>query len=78
MTQSEFYAALEEIIEAEPGSIQGHESLAELEGWDSLSVVQFIALMDKSLGSPPVPASVVAAASVADLLATVADKFERS
>jgi acyl carrier protein len=76
MTKSQFYTALEKIIEAEPGTIQGHESLAELEGWDSLSVVQFIATMDKALGSAPPPSSVVSASTVSELLATVAEKLQ--
>lgn len=66
---------IEEIVELDPGTLNGTESLSDLEGWDSLSVVAFIAATDKHLGSAPPPASVVSARTVADLISTVADKL---
>jgi acyl carrier protein len=76
MKTSEFLSLIEDIAEVEPGSLKGGELLSDVEGWDSLSVVAFIAATDKAFGSAPSPASVVSARTVADLVATVADKLK--
>lgn len=75
MTKAEFYAVIEEIVEQAPGTVQGNELLADLEGWDSLGWVAFIAAMDKRLGMAVPSKGLVEATSVADLLALVADRL---
>lgn len=75
MNTKAFLNLIEEIVELDPGTLQGDESLGNLEGWDSLSVVAFIAATDKHLGAAPPPATVVSARTVADLVAAVADKL---
>ncbi|MEN3940214.1 acyl carrier protein [Prosthecobacter sp. SYSU 5D2] len=75
MNKKEFLNLIEDIVELDRNSLSGEEKLAELEGWDSLSVVAFIAATDKHLGSPPPPASIVAAETVADLVRTVEDRL---
>jgi len=67
MKKTDFYALIEEIVEADSGTVGGQDVLSDLEGWDSLSVVQFIAVMDKKTGTTPTAAKVVAAKTVADL-----------
>ena len=47
MTPAEFYALLDEMLELEPGTLSGAERLDELENWDSLAVISFIALVDE-------------------------------
>jgi acyl carrier protein len=42
-----FLARIEQIIDAEPGSLTGGEVLKDLGGWDSLSTVQFQAFLDE-------------------------------
>jgi len=46
MTKSEFCERLEEILELEPNTIRGNEELGDLEGWDSLAKLSFIAMVD--------------------------------
>lgn len=75
MTKAGFYNILDDIIEEDPGTISGDELLADLEGWDSLSVVAFIAAMDKHLGVAVTPKKLVEAASVADLMDLVAGQI---
>ncbi len=55
MTKSAFLRKLEEIVELNPGSLKGGEKLGELEGWDSLKIVEFLAFADEefSLAIPP-------------------------
>jgi acyl carrier protein len=59
MTKQQFYAEIETILEMDPGSITGSEALSELESWDSLAVLSFMAMADTSLGVL-VPASELA------------------
>jgi len=76
MTKTEFYAILDEIVEEDPGTIQGDESLDDLQGWDSLSVVAFIAAVDKHLNATVPAKELVEAKTIGDLLALVADKID--
>jgi acyl carrier protein len=75
VTKTEFYRILDGILELAPGTIQGNERLSDLEGWDSLAVVAFIAAVDKHLHFVVAPKPLVAARSVPDLTALVADKL---
>ena len=50
MTRNNFYNLIDEIIEADPGTIKGGEQLSDLPAWDSLAVIGFIAEMAKHLG----------------------------
>jgi acyl carrier protein len=51
MRPAEFYLALDELLELPLGTIAGNESLEELETWDSLAVISFIALVDEQFGN---------------------------
>lgn len=75
MNKAKFLNLVEEIAELDPGTLKGNEPLMELEGWDSLSVVAFIAAIDKHLGATPSPVQVASAQTVADLMASVQDKL---
>jgi len=75
MTRQQFLSKLETAIEADEGSIQGTEKFAELERWDSLAVMAFIALVDEEFGVS-LPANKIASASgVEDLIGLVEDRL---
>ena len=46
MNKKEFLNKIEEIIEVEENSLTGSELLEDLEDWDSLAVMGFIAMID--------------------------------
>ena len=50
-----FLLLIDEMLEFEPGTLKGSEKLADLENWDSLSIVTFMGLalqrFDKKLSS---------------------------
>jgi len=46
MDKSDFLNKIEEIIEVEENSLTGSELLEDLEDWDSLAVMGFIAMID--------------------------------
>jgi acyl carrier protein len=68
MTKQEFLNELDELVEADPGTLTGTETLRDLEGWNSLTVMGFIALIDEKFGTS-VPANRIAEAkTVNDLI----------
>lgn len=69
MTPTEFYAALDEMLELDPGTITGGERLEDVEAWDSLAVISFIALVDDKFGILVETEKLAAAESVATLYA---------
>jgi len=68
MTKTEFYSELESMLELEAGTLKGTESLSELEGWDSMAVLSFIALADSKLGVVASPAALASCRTVPDLV----------
>jgi acyl carrier protein len=75
MKKQEFIALLEGILEADPGTIKGDEAIADLDGWDSLAIVSFIAMVDENFGVAVSPQKITAAKSVSDLIALLGDKI---
>ncbi len=72
-----FLNLLEELLEMDLGTLRGDEKLDSLNGWDSLAVVGFIALMDRHF-SLEVPApEVTAAQTIGDLVALAGDRIEK-
>lgn len=68
MNGVEFLRELEEMLELDSGALTGGEALADLEGWDSLAVISFIALVDEKLGLVVEGEKLARAKTVADLL----------
>ncbi len=75
MTKAQFLGLLDELLEQDPGTLQGDEPLAGLPRWDSLAVIGFIALLDEHFGLSVPATKINACTSVADLVAIVADKL---
>ena len=68
MTKTEFYKELDSMLELEPNTIRGDERLADLPGWDSMSVISFIALADTNFKKTVAAKAIAEARTVADLL----------
>ncbi len=68
MNTTDFLLALDEMLELDPGTLTGGEALEDLENWDSLAVISFIALVDEKLGLVVEGEKLVKAKTVADLL----------
>ena len=75
MTNAEFLNVIEEILELDEGILDGSELINDLDGWDSLAVVSFIAEVDSKLDLALNPNLISNANSIADLKALVADKL---
>jgi acyl carrier protein len=59
---------LEEIVEADPDTLTGEELIEDLEGWDSLAVVNFIALVDENFGITLSPEKIMNSKTVNELV----------
>lgn len=69
MDRKDFLLALDEMLELDAGTLQGDEELESLEGWDSLAVISFIALVDERIGIVVEGEKLAKARTVSDLLA---------
>ena len=71
MTKVEFLRQLEGQLEVKPGSLDESQRLSDLECWDSMAAVVFIALADEQLGVTVSGDQIARAKSVNDLLSLV-------
>lgn len=68
MTRDEFLLEMDQILDLPAGTLRGHETLEQLENWDSNSLISFIALAETSVGVCISPSEIVNCSTVADLL----------
>lgn len=68
MTREEFLTQLDELLELPAGTLQGGEKLEELERWDSLAMVSFIALADEHCNIRLSPRQFVTCNTINDLV----------
>jgi acyl carrier protein len=69
MSKQDALQLLEEMLELGPHTLKGPERLRELEAWDSLSTMMFIATVDKKFGVPVAGNCVIRCQTVDDLCA---------
>lgn len=75
MRREDFLREMDELLELDPGTLKGNEALADLDGWDSLAVISFIALTDEKLDTVIDGESLAKAATVQDLLNLLGDRL---
>ena len=68
MNKADFYTSLEDLFEEDEGSIGDESVLKELEGWDSMTFVGLIALVDEEFGVTLSPTDVLSCATTVDLV----------
>jgi acyl carrier protein len=71
MTREEFLPLMDELLELDPGTLKGPELLADLESWDSLSIVSFMGLAKAQCGVTLPAKAIASCRSVDDLFALV-------
>jgi acyl carrier protein len=67
MTPAEFNLLLDEMLELEAGTLTGAERLEDIETWDSLAVISFIALVDEQFGTLIESEKLASAGTIGDL-----------
>ena len=75
MTRSEFLRALEGQLELPAGSLKGNQALTDIEGWDSLAAVMFIALADEKVGVTISGNQIANSKTMDELLSLLGDKL---
>jgi acyl carrier protein len=68
MTKEAFLLAMDELLELQPGTLTGAENLDDLENWTSMSMLQYIALVDSEKGVQLSPRLIKDSTTIADLL----------
>ena len=71
MTRKQFLLALDKLVELPAGTLQAPERLNELERWNSMAIVGFIALADTMNRATLSVTQIMACSTVADLLKVV-------
>lgn len=74
MTKAEFLNHLEELLEAERGTLTGGEACADLDNWDSLAVLSYMALLDREFKLKVPWEQVQKCRTVDDLVALAGDR----
>jgi acyl carrier protein len=62
-----FYRKLEKLLKVPSGSLKGADTLNSFESWDSLTILEFIALADKDYQCNVQPGDIAACRTVGDL-----------
>ena len=74
MQPSDFYRLLDEVLELDAGTLRGDEKLEDVENWDSLAVISYIALVDEQFGIVIDSELLMEAKTVSDLYNLAAQK----
>ncbi len=69
MTNEEKIAILEEIMEVEEGTLTTETLLSNIEEWDSVSFLSFMAMMDEKFGKTVTGTEIRTKETVGDLMA---------
>ena len=69
MTNEEKIAILEELMEVEEGILTPETLLSNIEEWDSVSFLSFMAMMDEKFGKTVTGSEIKTKETVADLMA---------
>lgn len=73
MEDSKVFVALEDLLEMESGAIRGEEQLCDLPGWDSITMVGFLAMAFETFGAAVAPNRLMECRTMTDLARLVAD-----
>ena len=69
MTNEEKIALLEELMEVDEGTLTPETLLSNIEEWDSVSFLSFMAIMDEKFGKVVTGSEIKAKETIADLMA---------
>ena len=50
MNENQILEALDHLLRLPPGTLKGNELLESLDGWDSLAIIEFVAMADEDFG----------------------------
>jgi len=68
MTRDAFLLSLDEVFEVPAGTLKGPEKLDDLENWNSMAMLSYIALVDSNDGTQVSPRQIRDCSTVDDLV----------
>ena len=68
MTRDEFLLSLDDVLEVPAGTLKGSEKLEDLENWNSMAMLAYIALADSASGTQVSPRQIRDCDTVDDLV----------
>lgn len=68
MNKSEFIEMLHEVMELDSGELTQDSVLDDIEEWDSVSLITFMAVVDDNFEKMPSPDEIAGAVTVGDLM----------
>jgi acyl carrier protein len=77
LENNEFLLLLDELLELEPGTVKGSETLDSFDGWNSLAVISLMALVDEHFGISLQPRQIAACSTIADLVGLLGDRIRQ-
>jgi acyl carrier protein len=77
MTINDFLLSLDQLLELEPGTVKGTESLDSLESWDSLAIISFMALVDEHFGVALQARQIAESKTVGDLIGLLGERITK-
>lgn len=72
MTDQKMLEIVDDVLHLPPGTVTGGELLETLDGWDSLSMIEFVAVADERFGVDVTPEDVRKSKHVDDLVKLLA------
>lgn len=69
MTNEEKIAILEELMEVDEGTLTAETLLSNIEEWDSVSLLSFMAMLDEKFGKIVIGSEIKTKETVEDLMA---------
>ncbi len=75
MKRNELLTLLDELLELEPNTVKQSDALDSFEGWNSLAVIGFLAMVDEKLGISLEPRKLAGCKTVNDLLGLLGDRI---
>jgi len=76
MTKQDFLMHFEDLVEAQPLSLTGKEHLNQIDNWDSLTLLGFIALVDEQFAITLPPDAIGTCQQLDDLITLIGNNIE--
>lgn len=78
MTEKEFTERIAEIVSASPGAISAETKMTDIPGWDSVTLLSTMILIDSELGVTIRPEVLSRAATFGDILNALSGKLTKA
>ena len=76
LNSAEFYRNLEEVLYLQPGTLKGGEVLADLDVWDSVDIMGFVAMADEKY-SVIIPEKRIPKSATVEDLSSLIEEFSK-